>query len=687
MRKYVSTFRAGHPVGAVSLVLSVAVLALLTLGPPASARAACPPYEVIGARGSGQNDPDLLKQTQDMGPEVHDFYVSLRVLIGSGTVKGYGVHYPAVNVVSPTGLAALLHLGGGYTDSVRAGANDVLARIKARHARCGDHTRFVLAGYSQGAQVMGDVLKHAGILKRVAAVALFGDPYFNADSWSARGGFDSSEYGVFGPRPEWPSSLYGRVFSYCHWHDIICNESVRHHVWGTDLDVYVRSTDHLLARDAAHGTPAYRLKAHKGQGDAGMAARDVARALGFIPAPLSFSGPLDVAFVIDSTGSMWDEIDEVKENVTALAGQISAIDPDYRLALVDYKDTLDQESEYQSRLDLDFTTDVAVFDLELNALEAEGGGDTPESVYSGLMTALNLGWRPGSKKIVVQIGDAPAKDPEPVTGYTLHSVQAKALGVDPATIDTIQSGENEETAASFQQVAAATGGQFLQLPESALSGLVPAIVDEIRQNTTAPVAVLTAPSHAVAGRPLTLSAAASHDLGEAIAGYDWDFNGDGVFDASTTSPVASYTYPTPTAVTATVRVHSASGLAGLATAPIVVVAPVKRHPRRPVRLHRTVRRTKVKLSWAAGKGAAPQWFTVFAPKGRVLTRIAVSGNAHRAGARKRRFSVVVQGLRRHHRYLFWVAAGNEAGESRRTGPVTVMLGRRGRGHRGAKHRH
>jgi hypothetical protein len=623
-----------------------------------------------------------------MGPEVHDFFVSLRVLIGTGAVKGYGVQYPAVNVASPTGVAALLHLGGGYTNSVRVGANDVLARIHARHARCGEQTKFILAGYSQGAQVMGDILKHGDIVKYIAAVALFGDPYFNADSWSSRGGFDSSEYGVFGPRPEWPSSLYGSVFSYCHWHDIICNETVRNHVWGTDRDVYVRSADNLGDRKAAHGTPAYRLEAYMGQGDAGMAARDVARTLGFIPTPLPYSGPLDVAFVIDSTGSMWDEIDEVKENVTALAEQISAIDPDYRLALVDYRDTLDEESDYQSRLDVDFTLDIASFDLELNALEAEGGGDTPESVYSGLMTALNLDWRPGSKKIVIQIGDAPAKDPEPITGYTLRSVQAKALAVDPATIDTIQSGEDDETATSFQQVASATGGEFLQLPESDPSGLVPAIVDEIRRNTTAPTAVLTTPSRVVAGRPATLSAAASHDVGEAIAGYDWDFNGDGVFDMSTVFPVAGYTYPAPTTVTATVRVRSASGLASLATAPIVVVAPVRKRPRRPVRLGGSVRRTKVKLSWAAGRGPTPQWFTVFGTKGRVVTRVAVSGNPHRTGGRKRRFLLVVRGLHRHHRYRFRVAAGNEAGESRRTGPLTVALRHpRKKHHHGSKHKH
>ncbi len=649
-------------------VFALVVFSLAASSLVSSASAACPPYEVIGARGSGQKEK---KEEMSMGPEVHDFFLSLRGLLGAGVVKGYGVQYPAIDVISAAGAGAFLHLGGPYTDSVREGADDAKLRIQIRRrSGCGS-TRFILAGYSQGAQVMGDVLRDPDIRKSVVGVALFGDPYFDADSWSSRGSFDSSLYGIFGPRPEWSSDLYGHVFSYCHWHDIVCNMSERHHILG-DGDVYTRTTQ---GQKAAHLTPAYRLEANGGQGDAGKAARDVARALGFTPSPLPFSGPLDIAFVIDSTGSMWDEIEEVKENVTTLAGQIAGIDSDYRLALVDYKDIEEEESEYQSRLDLDFTNDVTAFDREVSGLEAFGGGDEPESVYSGLMTALDLDWRAGAKKIVVQIGDAPAKDPEPLTGYTLQTVQAKALSVDPATVDTIQSGEEPDTSSSFSAIASATGGQYLALPESDLSGLVPAIVDEIRRNTTAPAAALTAPSRVVVGVPVSLSAGASHDVGEAIAGYDWDFEGDGTFDASTADPVASHTYPAPFSGTAVVRVRSASGLSSLATAPIVVVSATTRRPRKPGHLRASLHGSRLVLKWRAGKGPLPQWFTVFDTQAHPIARIAVSGT-------ERKFQTSVRGIVPRHRYRFSVAAGSEGGESRRAGPVVVEGGR----HRGSKHR-
>lgn len=690
-------FRSLASLTSLVFALAVSITGTLAYAPQAEAASGCPPYEVIGARGSGQNGKTLLGETNYMGPEVHDFFAALQQLIGKGVVKGYGVRYPAVTIgplESPANfLGAGLRIGflGKYTDSVSEGTKDVKGQINARHARCPD-TRFILAGYSQGAQAIGKVLENTHFDPLIAAGVLFGDPYFNADSWSSRavaassssrlGGADPSGYGILGVRGEWPESLHGRVFSYCHYHDWICNSSNRHHVLGVG-DIYLRNPADMSL--SAHKTPAYRLTENRGRGDAGEAALEVARLLGYTPPPIPYLGPIDIAVVIDSTGSMWDEIEGVKEDVAALAQQIAAVDPDYRLALVDYKDSPDQESAYQSRLDTDFTTDIPIFEAALDSLEAEGGGDEPESVYSGLMTALNLNWRAGSKKIVIQIGDAPAKDPEPITGYTLRSVQAKALSVDPATVDTIQSGEGSEAQESFSQIAAATGGQYLQLQESGSAGLVTAISGEVRQNAIAPIASLVVPSAAIVGRQVTLSATGSQDLREPIAGYDWDFNGDGVFDASTTDPVATYTYPAPFSGTVVVRVRSASGLASMTSTQIIVSASPSKPPAKPGHLRKAIRHSKLTLSWSAGKGASPQWFTVFDRRGHALERIAVQGDPYRtAKGKRRRFSVTVPGLRRHRVYRFSVAAGNDAGESRRTGPVSVRAG--SHEHRG-RHRH
>jgi hypothetical protein len=660
---------------AISLI-AVAFAAMLILGPSAErslAAGKCKPlYELIGARGSGQNEQKLLKDTHEMGPEVFDLFEALRRLMsGSGAFSGYGVQYPAVNVLSPSGAGALLHIGflGRYTDSVREGQRDTEARIEARHARCAD-TRFILAGYSQGAQAVGDALQRMPQEDRdlVAAAAFFGDPYFDPESWSARSDFDPGLYGLFGPRPEWPDQLHGALFSYCHFHDWVCNISSKHSVLGR-ADVFVREPG--AASPSAHGTPAYQATANHGRGDADLAALSIAAALGTQFPATTYSGPLDIVFVIDSTGSMEDEIDEVKENVSTLVTQIAGINPDFRVALVDYKDTPDEESAYQSRLDLPFTTDFAAFDSQLRSLVADGGGDEPESVYSGLMTALNLDWRAGAKKLVIPLGDAPAKDPEPITGFTLDAVRAKALAVDPATIDSIQSGEDSETQASFSAIADATGGEHLQLPESDLSGLIPAIVDQVRRNATAPVASIRVPSSALAGRGVNFSASLSHGVGEPIAAYDWDFTADGVFDLTTVDPVASFTYPQPFSGSVVLRVRTASGQANLATTPISVVAGPTKRPAKPRRLHGRLKRRSLKLTWRAGRGPLPAWFTVYGLHGKQLLHIAATGGGSKGA--KQRFAATIGGLRPGHAYRFWVSAGNDLGESRRVGPIARGL--------------
>ncbi|MFR0557784.1 PKD domain-containing protein [Pseudoscardovia radai] len=137
----------------------------------------------------------------------------------------------------------------------------------------------------------------------------------------------------------------------------------------------------------------------------------------------------DLVFVIDTTGSMSGEISGVKTDIESLVDSISSTTSDYRIAIVEYKDDCDA---YQSRVDVDFTNDVSALKSGLDGMWADGGGDTPESMYSGIKTGVDLDWRAGSTKSIILIGDAPGKDPEPVTGYTFDTV------VDAATAKNIQ---------------------------------------------------------------------------------------------------------------------------------------------------------------------------------------------------------------------------------------------------------
>ncbi len=100
---------------------------------------------------------------------------------------------------------------------------------------------------------------------------------------------------------------------------------------------------------------------------------------------------LDLLFVLDTTGSMGDELYRIQETIDSIAQRIDAFDPrpQIRYGLVAYKDEGD---DYVTR-PVAFTTDLAAFRSELNALSAQGGGDTPEAVDAALEDALlTMAW-------------------------------------------------------------------------------------------------------------------------------------------------------------------------------------------------------------------------------------------------------------------------------------------------------
>ena len=115
---------------------------------------------------------------------------------------------------------------------------------------------------------------------------------------------------------------------------------------------------------------------------------------------------LDVVFLLDATGSMADEIEQLQVNILKISQQIDDMgDVDVRYGLVHYRD---REDDYISRV-FDFTPDVKAFQNELNKVVADGGGDTPEALNDGLHDALqSVEWRGDDTiKLVFLVADAP----------------------------------------------------------------------------------------------------------------------------------------------------------------------------------------------------------------------------------------------------------------------------------------
>src|ERR1041384_4230439 len=91
---------------------------------------------------------------------------------------------------------------------------------------------------------------------------------------------------------------------------------------------------------------------------------------------------VEVAFVLDTTGSMGPLIEGAKRKIWSIATAIVDANPEaeIRMGLVAYRDIGD---EYVTKK-FDLTTDIQDLYANLLELRARGGGDWPESVNEAL---------------------------------------------------------------------------------------------------------------------------------------------------------------------------------------------------------------------------------------------------------------------------------------------------------------
>lgn len=122
------------------------------------------------------------------------------------------------------------------------------------------------------------------------------------------------------------------------------------------------------------------------------------------------SGQADVLFIVDTTGSMGGAISSVQ---TGLSGIVSSIAGNVAYGVAQYKDATAGGDSFDYQLNQAITTNNAAVQTALNNLSAGGGGDFPEQGLYALKqgaTSAATGWRPGSKRIEVIVGDAPSHE-------------------------------------------------------------------------------------------------------------------------------------------------------------------------------------------------------------------------------------------------------------------------------------
>lgn len=291
------------------------------------------------------------------------------------------------------------------------------------------------------------------------------------------------------------------------------------------------------------------------------------------------NGDIDVVFVIDTTGSMSSSISAVRNNIRNIVESISSKTKSARFALVTYQDHPccgGSSDDYPSKIETDFTSNVEVLNKTVNFIQLGNGGDWKESVYSGIKTGLNLQWRAGVKKIMIVIGDAPAKNPEPVTELTEQSIVDAAYAVDPAQIYIIDT-SGHDAMAPVMSLAERTGGAYLQADDS--NKIVDQVNASVENVTNKPNAWINHQYVAKIGDTLELDGAGSYSANGKIVKYEWDVDQDGAYDVTTDKPFVNYTFTKEFSGLLTLRVTDSSGLTNVATTTLTVSDDGDEHER------------------------------------------------------------------------------------------------------------
>lgn len=300
----------------------------------------------------------------------------------------------------------------------------------------------------------------------------------------------------------------------------------------------------------------------------------------------------DIAFVIDTTSSMSDDIGSVKTRAKEIIELIYSPERgfiDSRIAVVGYNDP-------STETILSFTNHEKIEDRKsaaidaINGISVYGGGDIPEMVYSGLLKALSgeAGeWQEeaGARRIIL-FGDAPPKDTElkekveelaknlntsiddelsvlqrnetidDSKGIIKTTLEVSALKTSGETITssveifTILVGSNSEAKEAFTTIAETSGGSTFTATDA--TEIVDVLLEVIESETppTTSSEVVTNPVESDSNRinyflleidkPISNDASVEYQTrdGSAVAGQDYVFtSGTATIEAGKTSIV------------------------------------------------------------------------------------------------------------------------------------------------------
>lgn len=524
------------------LVMSLALLITTTFNTAISyhttATTFCDDIRFVFARGSGEKLGDVSYSAWRSNLRTELLGTSLRYSFYElGTEPQAGHQYPAVTVSKGVGgIANLLGaaVSGGaafaFGESVAEGQAELKAYLEQVSRTC-PQTRFVLGGYSQGAMLISMLLPELDANK-ILYIATFGDPKLYLPEGESKGtprhklppeacrGANLSPYRIYVPdcyayegvlgsiQPYQPTAYQGKIGTWCNKSDIMCSSglSIQDHTSYISEQLYydaalkVRQT---IIANYPHDT---------------LASADIV------------ASPHDLVFLFDTTGSMQDFINQYRDEAKKLATRV--YEQGGRVALFEYRDL---QENFDPRLLCDFSCDQATLFSQLDQLRAYGGKDRDESLLSAVLVAMNtLKWNNGATKTAVILTDAPYHRPDH-DGTTEDMVIQRSLAIDPVNLYVIAPVKRHSF---YQYLTTATGGRVLD------SAAELEVSTEIILRR--PVAKLAMPTYSgVVNEQFTFDASASFSVNGAELAFDWDLDGDGIYELENGDSTIKHTYHDP----------------------------------------------------------------------------------------------------------------------------------------------
>ena len=175
-----------------------------------------------------------------------------------------------------------------------------------------------------------------------------------------------------------------------------------------------------------------------------------------LPSP---TNQVQIAFMVDATGSMGDELEFLKMDLKKVINEVQKTNTQLKIstATVFYRDEGDEYVVKHSP----FTEDINQTTEFISQQRADGGGDFPEAVDKALVQLNQLQWQPEARtRIAFLVLDAPPHNKPAVINSIQYSVKtAAASGI--KLIPVVASGIDKTTEFLMRFIAMYTNGTYV----------------------------------------------------------------------------------------------------------------------------------------------------------------------------------------------------------------------------------